>query len=651
MRSTDPSLAPVALIYQSQPAQQHLLEALSSAGVQVVYHEIIRQADGGALLRSGARIVIVNLDADEEASLDHLEEAFADPGVQVLYNESEVSSRLQGWDQSRWLRHLVAKVAGGSEVHPPRPAGAQAVPEPGFLRSDAHAEPQMNFESRRAELEEALRADTRDSLDRARAALVTPEEPIAPQMLNHFHQAAPEPVRASEQRPTAGAEGPLDAISEEAADGERVAEAGDGSLPPLSFSDLEQELARWHAPVSAEGDQASEEQLGPDAIAEESIESIEVDSDYDFLAASDQGGVQEGEGVAADLQWSDEFASELGDIVFEDFEAGAQDAPPRRIPDEAPASGLDDMLKGLAPPVVKEPLSLPANANKPKAEEKVEAKPVRNVQQMDLSHLSLAPLEEEEASSAPAGRARFDAPKASENPTGPAPKAPAAHLLFETRLSLMDYDEEPLAQSVQPRVTVASEAQPGTAVIGDVWVLGGSIGAPEAIKTFLSALSPGLPVLFVLAQHMGDDFFEVMTQQFARATSLPLRTVAQGDRVRPGEVVVAPLLERLRVDAQGLVSLEPGEHAEAHTPSIDQVVRDVADAFGTRAGLVVFSGMAQDALEGALYLKQKGGTVWVQDPASCVIGAMPEAVLETGIPVFSGTPEALAKRFLERFAP
>jgi two-component system chemotaxis response regulator CheB/chemosensory pili system protein ChpB (putative protein-glutamate methylesterase) len=183
-----------------------------------------------------------------------------------------------------------------------------------------------------------------------------------------------------------------------------------------------------------------------------------------------------------------------------------------------------------------------------------------------------------------------------------------------------------------------------------VWVLGASIGGPEAVREFLAALPPDLPVLFLLAQHMGSDFVDLMTQQLSRATKYRVRLVGDGELVAHGDVVVAPLSERLRISAQGEATVTALEQVSSYTPSIDQVLKDVADAFGRNAGVIIFSGMAHDAIEGARYLHGKGGQVWAQDPRTCVVSSMVDGAIEAGVVSVKGAPVELAQRFAALYA-
>jgi two-component system chemotaxis response regulator CheB/chemosensory pili system protein ChpB (putative protein-glutamate methylesterase) len=180
-------------------------------------------------------------------------------------------------------------------------------------------------------------------------------------------------------------------------------------------------------------------------------------------------------------------------------------------------------------------------------------------------------------------------------------------------------------------------------------VLGASIGGPEAVREFLGALPPGFPALFVLVQHMGDEFLELMSAQLARCVSLTVRTPTHGEIFGHGEIVIVTTRQRLQIDAEGVVTLSPLPERTAYSPSIDLVLRDVADQFGSKAGAIIFSGMAQDAIAGSTYLKARGGVVWTQDPNTCTISTMVDAVTQTGAVTFSGSPQELAAKMISDY--
>lgn len=393
----------------------------------------------------------------------------------------------------------------------------------------------------------------------------------------------------------------------------------------------------------------------------------------------------------------------LGDLDLElsrAFDAAGASEP--KLGDDAP-QGLDDLLLGLsleptdedaaaAPaPAAKAPAAAagtsaasagkPAPATRPAATDKTAAEPAaaeppaRSVTSFDLSHLSLAPLEGEEPSAPVTGRARFNIDEADRKaraaaappPPAPAPApAPAAEAESFEALEFTLDTVDPLSREIVPQdaerleaelmaeiEALSAQAERGPAAqsgpIERVWVLGASIGGPDAVREFLGALQSPLPVVFLLAQHMGADFYELMVQQLGRATTLRVRAVGEGETVAHGDVVVVPLDRRLLLDASGVAHLAPLEEQSPYSPSIDLVMRDVADRFGANAGAIVFSGMAHDAIDGSSYLASKGGTVWAQDPNTCVISSMVDGAIDAGVVSFTGAPMDLARRFNQQF--
>jgi two-component system chemotaxis response regulator CheB/chemosensory pili system protein ChpB (putative protein-glutamate methylesterase) len=180
-----------------------------------------------------------------------------------------------------------------------------------------------------------------------------------------------------------------------------------------------------------------------------------------------------------------------------------------------------------------------------------------------------------------------------------------------------------------------------------VFVLGASIGGPEAIKAFLAQLPTSVPAAFIVAQHMGSEFLEMMAMQLDAASPLPVRCPKPGERLRHGEVIVAPANEPLSIDESGCLQMSAAASGSPYNPSIDHLARAAADRFGDHATLILFSGMGSDGVEGGRYLTSRGGQVWAQDRASCVIASMIDSAKSQGLVRFEGTPVQLAERVLQ----
>ena len=730
MQSTERrSEVPIALLYAAQGLQSHLKDALAELGARVVYDAAAAKFDRSALHASGARVVLVNLEPDADDGIDALGDLLADDALKVVFNDAEVSSRLQGHDQARWARHLAAKIHGVGEINPPRPPGAEAVPvrvKPQAPERIGDESPDFRFQIEGGELARALAADTGESLQRTRAALVTADEPIAPQLVDPHarepsrHDAptvvlprvdlddalratsrhdAPtlelsgDALRAAAADATAGAAAP--AGDEFDIDGLSLGVDADAATPAEGAAVDDIEL------LTLEGDPDFPEAAdGMSAAPAASDGGLDLDPEFmdslrDFGLADEPAAAADatdGDSDAA-LELTDEFGDALGALELAPLEeetGGSQR--------EAPPAGLDDLLLDLPPaddlPAAASPPKVDAPAAKaappaPKArlpyagtlslaDDDAPAAPPppapvadtgkkRSLDEFDFSGLSLAPLpEEEEATRTPVtGRARFAIDEkdraAAALPPVPTDAPPAAAADddggiapdFELRGLREPPTDDDLAAELAAMAAAADAlplGQPVAHGVRNVWVLGASIGGPEAVREFLAAVPASTPAVFLLAQHMGADFLDLMVQQLARATTMPVRTVVDGDIARHGEVIVVPLVERLLLDERGAIQLKAATDNSPYSPSIDRVMRDVADQFGRGAGAIVFSGMAHDAIEGASYMRERGGTIWVQDPATCVISSMVDGAQEAGVVSFVGAPAELAQEFIAEMA-
>jgi two-component system chemotaxis response regulator CheB/chemosensory pili system protein ChpB (putative protein-glutamate methylesterase) len=139
----------VALLSDKPTRNEHLRAALDALGAAIAYESVADTFDRGALERSGARVVIVNLDDGDNSEFDAVYDLLDDDRYRVLINDGGVSSALSGWDQARWMRHLGAKIFGNADIHPPRPAHAEAVPEAAALADipDVAHEPNIAHEA------------------------------------------------------------------------------------------------------------------------------------------------------------------------------------------------------------------------------------------------------------------------------------------------------------------------------------------------------------------------------------------------------------------------------------------------------------------------------------------------------------------------
>nr|MBF0684354.1 chemotaxis protein CheB [Pseudomonas sp.] len=199
---------------------------------------------------------------------------------------------------------------------------------------------------------------------------------------------------------------------------------------------------------------------------------------------------------------------------------------------------------------------------------------------------------------------------------------------------------------------------PGALAISDVkgeparqvWLLAASLGGPESVKAFLDALPGGLPLGFVYAQHIEASFESALSQAVGRHSQWQVNQSREGDSIRCGEVVVAPISQEMRFDCDGGMRLTGRTWPEPYSPSIDQMMLNLAQHYGKHCGVIAFSGMGSDGSAAAAYLLRQGGKVWTQDADSCACSSMPDNLREGGFSSFSGTPRELAQALVNQLA-
>jgi len=179
-----------------------------------------------------------------------------------------------------------------------------------------------------------------------------------------------------------------------------------------------------------------------------------------------------------------------------------------------------------------------------------------------------------------------------------------------------------------------------------IWVLGASLGGPDAVKEFLDALPKGLPVGFIYAQHIDARFQHALVQTLGRHAGITMVPYQEGKSINTGEVMLAPVEHEFMFDFDGRTMSKSTPWPGPYGPSVDQVMLNVADHFSNRARYILFSGMGSDGAEAAVKICQKPTTIWAQNSESCANSSMPDSTVATGHVSYIGTPRQLASQLV-----
>jgi two-component system chemotaxis response regulator CheB len=156
----------------------------------------------------------------------------------------------------------------------------------------------------------------------------------------------------------------------------------------------------------------------------------------------------------------------------------------------------------------------------------------------------------------------------------------------------------------------------------DIVVVAASAGGLQPLRSLLRGLPPDLPAALFAVLHVPATGGQSLPYILDRAGPLPARAAVDGERIRPGQVYVAPPDQHLLV-IQDAVRLSRGPRQNGVRPAADPLFRSAALHAGPRVTAVVLSGSLDDAALGSATVERLGGQVIVQDPADADYDSMP----------------------------
>lgn len=160
--------------------------------------------------------------------------------------------------------------------------------------------------------------------------------------------------------------------------------------------------------------------------------------------------------------------------------------------------------------------------------------------------------------------------------------------------------------------------------------IGASAGGLEALEQFFTHMPADTGMAFVLVTHMDPNQKGMLPELIQRATAMPVTWAEDGTVVRPNAVYVKPANADLAILHGTLNLLEPVATRGSRTP-IDLFFRYLADDQNGKAIGIVLSGMGHDGTQGIRAIKERSGTVLVQEPSSAPYSSMPENTIATGL--------------------
>jgi two-component system chemotaxis response regulator CheB len=183
------------------------------------------------------------------------------------------------------------------------------------------------------------------------------------------------------------------------------------------------------------------------------------------------------------------------------------------------------------------------------------------------------------------------------------------------------------------RIGAVFRLRPFSLVPPRVIAIGASTGGPPALTSLLDKLSSSLARVPVLvAQHMPPMFTTILAERLERSTGRGAKEGADGERLRPGTIYVAPGNHHMTVRRSDAPVLCIGSEPPVNfcRPAVDPLFSSIAATYGPAALGIVLTGMGHDGAAGARAIADAGGSVIAQDEASSVVWGMPGAAASVG---------------------
>lgn len=160
--------------------------------------------------------------------------------------------------------------------------------------------------------------------------------------------------------------------------------------------------------------------------------------------------------------------------------------------------------------------------------------------------------------------------------------------------------------------------------------IGASSGGPKALKDVLTLFPADFPGALVVVQHMPAGFTTSLSNRLNQQSNLQIKEASQGDRIKPGIVLIAPGDYHLIINSEGKVELNQKPKNWGVRPCADYMFKSLAKNYKERTIGVILTGMGHDGGEGMTAIKNNGGYGIVEAKSTALVYGMPGTTIKAG---------------------
>jgi len=160
--------------------------------------------------------------------------------------------------------------------------------------------------------------------------------------------------------------------------------------------------------------------------------------------------------------------------------------------------------------------------------------------------------------------------------------------------------------------------------------IGASAGGLEALQDVFGNMPIDTGAAFIVVQHLSPDYKSMMPELLSRHTQMPIHEVTDGMVIEANNVYLMPARKNMLIAEGKLLLADQVPDTHPQMP-IDSFLRSLAEDQQHKAVGVVLSGTGSDGTRGIKAMKEAGGLVMVQEPASAKFDGMPMSAYSTGL--------------------
>ncbi|HEV2398249.1 MAG TPA: chemotaxis response regulator protein-glutamate methylesterase [Candidatus Sulfotelmatobacter sp.] len=194
------------------------------------------------------------------------------------------------------------------------------------------------------------------------------------------------------------------------------------------------------------------------------------------------------------------------------------------------------------------------------------------------------------------------------------------------------------SRNLSPKAPPSAGAtlHPTLSVAPEIVAIGVSTGGPRALEQILPRFPKNFSLPILIVQHMPEGFTGSFAQRLDKLCSIRVHEAIDCESIQCGVAYIAPAGMHMEVcrklpSGKTSISLHRRPENSPHIPSIDILMKSVAEIFKSRSIGVIMTGMGSDGAEGISAIYRQGGLTVGQDEATCAVYGMPRVCAHLGV--------------------